>query len=50
MYLPLLEEAGGLEGWPRSVLTHLDLDTPGQGQLLANMSTNIAVIAKVNVL
>ena len=48
MYLPLLEEAGGLEGWPRSVLTHLDLDTPGQ--LLANMSTNIAVIAKVNVL
>ena len=46
MYLPLLEEAIGQESWPRSVVTHLDLETPGQ--TLAKMEGNIAVIARVS--
>ena len=46
MYLPLLEEAIGQEAWPRSVVTHLDLETPGQ--TLAKMEGNIAVIARVS--
>ena len=46
MYLPLLEEAIGQEAWPRSVVTHLDLETPGQ--TLAKMEGIIAVIARVS--
>ena len=46
MYLPLLEEAIGQEAWPRAVVTHLDLETPGQ--TLAKMEGNIAVIARVS--
>ena len=46
MYLPLLEEAIGQEAWPRAVVTHLDLETPGQ--TLARMEGNIAVIARVS--
>ena len=46
MYLPLLEEAIGQESWPRSVVTHLDLETPGPS--LAKMEGNIAVIARVS--
>ena len=53
-YLPLLEVSSDLVSWPRSVLTHLELedtDTQGvsQGPLIAKISRNgnIAVAAKV---
>ena len=58
-YLPLLEVTSDIVPWPRSVLTHLDLDndqTPAEGQpghspLIGKIASNgnISVVAKVNV-
>ena len=59
-YLPLLEVTSDLVGWPRSVLTHLDLDNeqtpaagqPGHSPVIGKIASNgtISVVAKVSVM
>ena len=55
-FLPLLEVSSDLVTWPRSVLTHLDLEADSEvpstetGSLIGKISRNgnIAAIAKVS--
>ena len=55
-YLPLLEVSSDLVSWPRSVLTHLQLEDGGshssQSPMLGKISRsgNIAVVAQVKCL